>query len=211
MRFKNYFDRCSCNKFKNKKFRCKSIVTTVQLTCEAQGAEHYTFIMAPPHRIHEYLEKQDPKKQSTEYEVPVFFQLKYNEDKLRESLLQKETLLHEVHHRVKNNLQVISSLLNLQRNGIQDEKLREEFMSSISRVNTMARIHEMIYGTKNVSSINIEKYFTKLLRSLYQVYNSAGNEIEVKVEIKLYDVIFFPDKAIPLELILNEIACNSFK
>ena len=75
----------------------------------------------------------------------------------------------------------------------------------------MARIHEMIYGTKNVSSINIEKYFTKLLRSLYQVYNSAGNEIEVKVEIKLYDVIFFPDKAIPLELILNEIACNSFK
>ena len=167
--------------------------------------------MAPPHRIHEYLEKQDPKKQSTEYEVPVFFQRKYNEDKLRESLLQKETLLHEVHHRVKNNLQVISSLLNLQRNGIQDEKLREEFMSSISRVNTMARIHEMIYGTKNVSSINIEKYFTKLLRSLYQVYNSAGNEIEVKVEIKLYDVIFFPDKAIPLELILNEIACNSFK
>lgn len=186
-------------------------LTTVELTCEAQGADRCTFIMAPPHKIHEYLEKQDPEKQSTDYEVPVFFQRKYNEDKLRESLQQKETLLHEVHHRVKNNLQVISSLLNLQRNGIQDEKLREEFMSSISRVNTMARIHEMIYGNKNVSSINIEKYFTKLLRSLYQVYNSAGNDIEVKVEIKLYDVIFFPDKAIPLGLILNEIACNSFK
>jgi len=79
-------------------------LTTVEVSCESQGAEHCTFIMAPPHRIHEYLEKQDPKKQSTEYEVPVLFQRKYNEDKLRESLLQKETLLHEVHHRVKNNL-----------------------------------------------------------------------------------------------------------
>jgi len=186
-------------------------LTTVEIACEAQGAERCTFIMAPPDKIYEYLEKQDPKKQSADYEVPVFFQRKYNEDKLRESLQQKETLLQEVHHRVKNNLQVISSLLNLQKNSINDEELRGEFMSSISRVNTMARIHEMIYGNKNVSSINIEKYFTKLLRSLYQVYNTSGNAIEVKVEIKLYDVIFYPDKAIPLGLILNEIACNSFK
>ena len=186
-------------------------LTTVEICCEAQGADRCTFIMAPPDMIHKYLDQQDPAKQSADYDVPVFFQRKYNEDKLKESLQQKETLLREVHHRVKNNLQIISSLLNLQRSGIEDEKLRQEFLSSISRVNTMARIHEMIYGDKNVSSINIEKYFTKLLRSLFQVYNTAGNDIEVKVNIKLYDVIFFPDKAIPLGLILNEIACNSFK
>jgi two-component sensor histidine kinase/predicted hydrocarbon binding protein len=186
-------------------------LTTVEVCCEAQGAEHCTFIMAPPHMMQKYLEKQDAGTYSGEHEIPVFFQRKYNEDKLRDSLRQKETLLREVHHRVKNNLQIISSLLNLQRSSIDDEKLRSEFMSSISRVNTMARIHEMIYGDKNVSSINIEKYFTKLLRSLFQVYNTAGNDIEVKVSIKLYDVIFFPDKAIPLGLILNEIACNSFK
>lgn len=186
-------------------------LTTVELTCEAQGAEHCTFIMAPPHKIHEYLEKLDPEKKSTPHEVPVFFQRKYNEDKLRQSLLQKETLLKEVHHRVKNNLQVISSLLNLQKNTFHDEALRSEFMSSISRVNTMARIHEMIYGDKNVSSINIEKYFTKLLRSLFQLYNAEGNEVELKVEIEVKDVVFFPDKAIPLGLILNEIASNSFK
>ncbi|MBK6527908.1 MAG: hypothetical protein IPG07_21555 [Crocinitomicaceae bacterium] len=101
-------------------------------------------------------------------------------------------MLKEVHHRVKNNLQVISSLLNLQKNTFQDERLRAEFMSSISRVNTMARIHEMIYGDKNVSSINIEKYFSKLLRSLFQLYNTTGNEIELKVDIDVIDVVFFP-------------------
>jgi two-component sensor histidine kinase/predicted hydrocarbon binding protein len=186
-------------------------LTTVEIACEAQGAERCTFIMAPPNRIHEYLSKNDPEKTATTYEVPVFFQRKYNEDKLRESLLQKETLLKEVHHRVKNNLQVISSLLNLQKNNFQDERLRAEFTSSISRVNTMARIHEMIYGDKNVSSINIEKYFSKLLRSLFQLYNSTGNEIELRVEIQVLEVVFYPEKAIPLGLILNEIASNSFK
>jgi two-component sensor histidine kinase len=96
-------------------------------------------------------------------------------------------------------------------NTFTDEKLRAEFISSISRVNTMARIHEMIYGDKNVSSINIEKYFSKLLRSLFQLYNPAGNEITLNIDIDVKDVVFYPEKAIPLGLILNEIASNSFK
>lgn len=186
-------------------------LTTVELTCEAQGADRCTFIMAPPDKIQGYLDKVENQQKNTTGEVPVFFQRKYNEDKLKQSLLQKETLLKEVHHRVKNNLQVISSLLNLQMNTFTDEKLRAEFMSSISRVNTMARIHEMIYGDKNVSSINIEKYFSKLLRSLFQLYNPAGKEITLRVEIDVKDVVFYPEKAIPLGLILNEIASNSFK
>lgn len=186
-------------------------LTTVEVACEAMGAEHCTFIMAPPDRIHEYLGPIDQDSGKTPYEVPVFFQRKYNEDKLRESLQQKETLLREVHHRVKNNLQVISSLLNLQKNSLDDESLRKEFVSSISRVNTMARIHEMIYGDKNVSSIHIEKYFTKLLRSLYQLYKTGTSEFEMRVEVDLIDLSFHPDRAIPLGLILNEIASNAFK
>ena len=172
-------------------------LTTVEICCEAQGAERCTFIMAPPHKIQSYLDKIEPSNFSVEYDVPIFFERKYTEDRLKESLQQKETLLHEVHHRVKNNFV--------------DEKLKAEFLSSINRVNTMAKIHEMIYGAKNVSAINIEKYFTKLLRSLGQIYDYKGRNITVNVQIEVFDVLFFPEKAIPLGLILNEIACNSFK
>jgi len=186
-------------------------LTAVEIECEAHGGERCTFIMAPPDRIQEYLDKESSIKTSVDYDVPVFFERKYNEDKLRDSLLQKETLLKEVHHRVKNNLQVISSLLNLQQQTIEDPVLQEKFISSIMRVNTMARIHEMIYGDKNLSSINIEKYFSKLLRSLYQIYKTEASKVDVQVNMDIHDVIFYPDKAIPLGLILNEIACNSFK
>lgn len=186
-------------------------LTAVEIECEAQGADHCTFIMAPPDRIKEHLQQETSIKKSEKYEVPIFFERKYNEDQLRESLAQKETLLKEVHHRVKNNLQVISSLLNLQKSTIEDKNLQNEFTSSIMRVNTMARIHEMIYGDKNLSSINIEKYFSKLLRSLHQIYDSTEREVDVHVNIEVPDLIFYPDKAIPLGLILNEIACNTFK
>lgn len=186
-------------------------LTAVEIECEAHGAERCTFIMAPPHKIQEYLEKEDTFKSSEEYDVPIFFQRKYNEDKLKDSLKQKETLLQEVHHRVKNNLQVVSSLLNLQKQKIQDPELREEFDSSISRVNTMAHVQEMIYGDKDVSSVNIERYFNKLIRSLYHLYASPGVDLEFEVKIDVDQVIFDPDLAIPLGLIINEIACNSIK
>ncbi|MBD3636216.1 MAG: XylR N-terminal domain-containing protein [Crocinitomicaceae bacterium] len=186
-------------------------LTAVELECEAHGAENCTFIMAPPHKIKEYLEKEKTFRKTEEYDVPVFFERKYSEDKLKDSLRQKETLLQEVHHRVKNNLQVISSLLNLQKANISDPKLRAEFDTSISRVNTMARVQEMIYGNKNVSSINIEKYFSKLIHSLYQMYARPNADLKFEVNIDVEEVIFDPDFAIPLGLIINEIACNSMK
>jgi two-component sensor histidine kinase/predicted hydrocarbon binding protein len=186
-------------------------LTAVEISCEAHGDEHCTFIMAPPDKIHEYLEKEDTYKSPDDYDVPVFFQRKYNEDKLKDSLKQKETLLQEVHHRVKNNLQVISSLLNLQKRGINDPVLEREFNTSIGRVKTMASIQEMIYGGKNVSSVNIQEYFEQLVRSLYQVYETSSSKIEFRVDIKINNVILDPDIAIPLGLIINEIACNTFK
>ncbi|MEX1002359.1 MAG: histidine kinase dimerization/phosphoacceptor domain -containing protein [Crocinitomicaceae bacterium] len=186
-------------------------LTAVEINCEASGGEHCLFIMAPPDRIKEYLKSEDKTREDQEYDVPVFFQRKYNEDRLKESLKQKEVLLQEVHHRVKNNLQIISSLLNLQKQSIKDQNLREEFDSSIGRVNTMAQVQDMIYGSKNVSSINIEKYFSKLIRSLYKVYNDGADLLEFEVKIEVKEVRFNPEKAIPLGLIINEIACNSFK
>ncbi|MEZ4923146.1 MAG: histidine kinase dimerization/phosphoacceptor domain -containing protein [Crocinitomicaceae bacterium] len=186
-------------------------LTAVEIECEAHGDEHCTFIMAPPDRIHEYLKEEKTYQDPDDYDVPVFFQRKYNEEKLNASLKQKETLLQEVHHRVKNNLQIISSLLNLQKRGIKDRQLAKEFDTSIARVNTMAVVQEMIYSSKDVSSINIQDYFEKLVHSLYQIYETSSSKIDFDVEINIKNVIFDPDIAIPLGLIINEISCNSFK
>lgn len=186
-------------------------LTAVEIECEAHGDDHCTFIMAPPDKIHEYLKEENTYQNPDDYDVPVFFQRKYNEDKLKASLKQKETLLQEVHHRVKNNLQVISSLLNLQRRGIKNPDFVKEFDTSIARVNTMAVVQDMIYGAKDVSSINIQEYFEKLVKSLYQMYETSSTRIDFEVDIKIKNPIFDPDLAIPLGLIINEISCNSFK
>lgn len=186
-------------------------LTAVEIACEAQGAPHCTFIMAPPDKIGDYLEKEDTVMNRDAYDIPIFFQRKYSEEKLRESLKQKETLLKEVHHRVKNNLQVISSLLNLQKNHLNEPRFIEEIDAAIARVNTMARVQEMIYGDKDVSSINIEKYISKLIRSLYQVYSTPGKDLEFDVQIEVKNVIFDPDLVVPIGLIINEIACNAMK
>ena len=185
-------------------------LTAVEIECEAHGAKHCTFIMAPPDRINDYLKQEKGPVSDVEHEVPVFFERKYNEDKLRQSLDQKETLLQEVHHRVKNNLQVISSLLNLQKAEVRKE-LRGEFDTIIGRVKTMAKVQDLIYSASNVSSINIELYFKELVSSLHDLYASPDLDTQFKVEIHVKEAIFNPDFAIPLGLIVNEIACNSFK
>ena len=186
-------------------------LTAVEIACEASGAEHCTFIMAPPDKIEKYLEKEDTIKDTENYDIPVFFQRKYNEDQLKESLLQKETLLKEVHHRVKNNLQIVASLLSLQQGTTEDIEVQKQFTSSILRVNTMAKIHEMIYGDRDLNAINMQKYFTKLIRSMGQVYGSQLNKVKLDLKIETDDLVLLPDKAIPLGLIVNEIATNSFK
>lgn len=186
-------------------------LTAVEISCEAQGADHCTFIMAPPDRIEEYLDRDEAVDSKSEYEVPVFFERKYTEDQLRESLRQKDTLIREVHHRVKNNLQVVSSLLKLQRESVKEESLKEMFDSSITRVNTMAYIHEMIYGNRDLTSVNVQKYFSRLLRSLAQIYGTEDQHVELELDIEVAHLFVVPDTIIPLGLILNEIACNSFK
>lgn len=127
-------------------------LTTVELECEAMGAEHCTFVMAPPEKIAEQLQAHNAS-QHDDLDIPVFFEKKYAEDRLRASLSEKDRLLHEVHHRVKNNLQVISSLMNLQLDTIGDELVKKEFRSSMMRITTLARIHEMIYSDKDSSVV----------------------------------------------------------
>ena len=129
------------------------------------------------------------------------------EQKLKISLKEKDVLLKEVYHRVKNNLQITSSLLELQSAHIRDDYDRELFRESQNRLSTMAMIHEQLYKTDNLSSINMQDYITNLVTGLLKSYD-AGH---VVTDIRVDDTLFTLDTAIPLGLIINEIVTNSLK
>lgn len=185
-------------------------LTTVELTCEAQGADHCTFVMAPTDRIEEYLENMEDNSGKKSYEIPVFFKRKVIEEQLRKSVDQKELLLKEIHHRVKNNLQIIVSLLRLQMSKTKSEKFRAELETSMNRVSTMAAVHELMYKGENFDKLSIKTYFNNLIDSLFNLYN-VGNGVKKKIMIDIPDTEFSLEQSIPLGLILNEITCNSFK
>lgn len=124
------------------------------------------------------------------------------------SLNEKEILLKEIHHRVKNNLQVISSILNLQSSYVEDEKTLSILQESRNRVRTMAIIHENLYRTEDFSSINFTDYIDNLTGNLISSYRT---NVEVRLEKELEQVQIVLDQAIPCGLILNEIITNSLK
>lgn len=126
------------------------------------------------------------------------------------SLQEKEHLLKEIHHRVKNNMQIISSLLNLQAQNTDDERFLAMIRESKNRIFSMALIHEMLYITKNISQINVSQYITKLSQSVYQSFSAGDFSIEFDYDID--DTIFFEtDNMVPIGLIINEIMSNTMK
>lgn len=185
-------------------------LTAVEISCRARGDQHCTFIMAPPHKIDSYLEQDKTKAETSAVAIPAFLERKKIEEKLKDSLNEKEVLIKEIHHRVKNNLQIISSLLNLQADGISDKNSREKFVESIGRVRSMAIIHELLYQSKNLSNIRVSDYFRELVRFISETYNVESN-IKVKLKISVKDEFIEIDKAIPCGLIINELLSNAFK
>ena len=121
---------------------------------------------------------------------------------------EKEVLLKEIHHRVKNNLQVVSSLLDLQTNNIEDESTLIAIEDGQSRVQAMALIHQNLYQNQDISSISFEEYANQLVKQLASVYQG---ENKVEVELKSEKVYFDIDTAIPIGLILNELVSNAYK
>ncbi len=126
------------------------------------------------------------------------------------SLREKEQLLREIHHRVKNNLQIISSLLSLQTHNVKDKKFLALIRESRSRIKSMALVHEMLYATANLSEIKLKKYIFTLCESIYDSYRRPKMDVKFRIDID-EKVNFDIDKMIPLGLILNEIVSNSLK
>jgi len=131
------------------------------------------------------------------------------EKKIQESLDEKSVLLKEVHHRVKNNLQIIASMLNLQARYITDEKTLQAIKDSQNRVRAMALVHEKLYRSADISKIDLDEYIRFLGNSLFQYYGMKGRGIVFTTGIK--DITLDINAAIPVGLIINELISNSLK
>ena len=127
---------------------------------------------------------------------------------LKESLKEKELLLKEIHHRVKNNMQVILSLLRLQERSITDEKLRTMLQDSQNRIRSMALVHDQVYRSHDMANIAFDRYVNNLVSELLNTY-AMRQQIEVQVDIGSVRVGI--DSAIPCGMILNELISNSMK
>ncbi len=134
---------------------------------------------------------------------------KRSEEQIRRSLDEKETLLKEIHHRVKNNLQIISSLLRMQSRRPLDEATSILFQESQNRVQSMALIHEQLYQSPDLSQIDFQNYISKLTDNLFRSYGISQRVISLVIETNHINLPL--DTAIPCGLIINELVSNSLK
>ena len=139
----------------------------------------------------------------------LYRKLNQNKLKVEEQSLQLTTLMKELHHRVKNNLAIVSSLLSMQSNRLEDKNAAKAVKEGQMRVQAMSLIHQRLYQTDDVSTVNIKEYFTELAESLMQAYGYSPDDFDLTIEVEnpALDV----DLAIPLGLIVNELITNSFK
>ncbi|MBK7877287.1 MAG: PAS domain S-box protein [Planctomycetes bacterium] len=131
------------------------------------------------------------------------------DEALRRSLSEKELLLRELHHRVKNNLQVISSLLDLQSREISDPRALEKFQESQDRIRSMFLIHEQLYGASDLRQVDVRVYLGLLVENLAQAHVDPPGRIQVAVEIE--DLRMDLDRSLSCGLIVNELVVNAMK
>ncbi len=131
------------------------------------------------------------------------------ERKIKGSLKEKDVLMKEIYHRVKNNMQIIASLLSLQIEHVGDEKSKAILRDSQSRVKTMAMIHEKLYMSRDLSHINFKGYVDNLMSNIVYTYDVNKNKIQIDLDVD--NVNLNMETAIPIGLIINEIVVNSIK
>jgi len=131
------------------------------------------------------------------------------EESVRKSLNEREVLLREIHHRVRNNLQIILSLISLQSRNIKDQKMLETMGEFQNRIMAMAHVHERMCRAEDVSRIDLSEIVTFMGTSLFQSFKVNPKQIRLNVEIK--DLYITIDSAIPISLIINELISNSIK
>jgi len=139
----------------------------------------------------------------------LFQKTKWQNKQISKALHEKEVLLREIHHRVKNNLQVISSLLALQSEHVDDNVALSALQEGQDRVQSMALIHQNLYQDHNLTGVSINEYFTKLIRNLFDSYNIRKDQIRLEMNIDPLNLDV--DTVVPIGLIVNELVSNSLK
>lgn len=134
---------------------------------------------------------------------------KRSEEQMRSSLVEKEVLIREIHHRVKNNLQIISSLLHIQSSKITNDEMVSMFMDCQNRVKSIALIHEKLYQTNSFTRVDFDSYTMNLVYYLFRMFDVKSNKVSIRMNV---ENVFLPmDTAIPCGLIINELITNSLK
>lgn len=137
------------------------------------------------------------------------FRLNTSNRKLKERNKEKDVLIQEIHHRVKNNLQIVSSLLELQTKKTDDASANSIMMEAQNRVKTMALIHKKLYQNDNLEQVDFQGYLEDLCASLYQIYKTMDMPVQHEIDAK--GTYFDIDTAVPLGLIVNELVTNAYK
>ncbi len=193
----------------------------VRGTCFTEGYESVALIpLRSGEEIIGMLQLNDRKKNRFSMEMIRFFegigqsigiaiQRNKAEERIRSSLKEKEILLREVHHRVKNNMQSIASIIRLGLGKIDDEKNRSVYRDIENRIRTMGLIHEMLYRTDNLASINFADYVRDLSNGLFSSFGFLGSRVTASIEID--NIHLDLDTAIPCGLLINELITNSLK
>jgi len=143
--------------------------------------------------------------QKQEYKTKI---TKMNQE-LQKSLEEKEILLKEVHHRVKNNMEIISSLLNMQERRTDDEDMIYVLQQSRSRIHTMALVHEFLYRGRSLAYINLPDYIKRLVEDIKDLYCSQNTHLEVDLNVE--KLVFSTNRCIQIGMILHELCVNSLK
>ena len=131
------------------------------------------------------------------------------EEQIKASLREKEHLLQEIHHRVKNNLQVIASLLYLQAKHIQDAQLQQQFWESRNRVRSIVLVHETLYQSNNLTHIGFDVYIRHLVAQVFQSYGEQSQHVAVSLRVQKVSLSI--EAATPCGLIINELVSNALK
>jgi len=134
---------------------------------------------------------------------------KENEERIKNVLAEKETLLRELYHRTKNNMQVIYSILALQAEASDDENFKLLILDTNNRIMSMSLVHQMLYRAKNLSSVNLDEYISELVALLSGGFNIQKDKIDIHMVLEPVSVLI--DKAVPCGLIMNELISNVFK